>query len=141
MLKVAHTGMTQTAPTNPFEEDNYINEQQFAAARGLIREAQQEAEQERFVELQHTWLDALKYFRKAEKHISPPSNSNCANIYGYLLNSLRALGQLILSSESDPNTLEYNRIKTALRDLAIADYANEHLSEEDELEIEAAFNG
>lgn len=133
--------MTHIAPTNPFEDENYINEQQFAAARGLIREAQQEAEQERFVELQHTWLDALKYFRKAEKHIGPPTNSSCANIYGYLLNSLRALGQLILSNVADQNSLEYNRIKTALRDLAIADYANEHLSEEDELEIETAFNG
>jgi hypothetical protein len=133
--------MTHIARTNPFEDENYINEQQFAAARGLIREAQQEAEQERFVELQHTWLDALKYFRKTEKQIGPPTNPNCANMYGYLLNSLRALGQLILSNASDPSTLEYSRIKTALRDLAIADYANEHLSDEDELEIEAAFHG
>jgi len=119
-------------------DDDQVTEHQFAAARGLIREAQQEAEREQFKELQQTWLDALRYFRKTEKHIGPPGNPRCSLMYGYLLNSLRSLGQLILSQASSEDSPEIRRIKVALRDLAIADYSNEHLSESDEAQLEQA---
>ena len=132
--------MTQAQENQRSGENSLADEQHFAAARGLIREAQQDAEREEFAELQRTWLDALYYFRKAEKHRGPPEDSHSSFSYGYVLNSLRSLGQLILAHCGDRTNVETRTIRAALRDLAIADYGNEHLDEKTEAEMMSRFD-
>ena len=118
-----------------------ISEEHYAAARGLIREAQQEAEQKRYDDLEETWLDALRYFRKKERELGPPDNSECAKVYSFLVNNLRSLGKFILLNPSNPESPKLKSIEIALKDLALADYAIEHLNSEEEQYLEDRLGG